>query len=154
MIQDGWTILSTGAVTTFLPIGREHPEAAPAEHGEEQDEEQRQASGTQAHHAGLVRRDWYRWQSSWRPPWQAARRRRPLRAVLAIVGAGNRAQAFPARDRHHFGRLADAHAQLQGRGQLVENHHVEILPGIDQLRAVDPDQRAPGGRCVKSVTSG
>ena len=78
--------------------------------------------------------------------WQGDGGRRPLRAVLAIVGTGNRAQAFPARDGDQLGRLADPDAQLQGREQGIENHHVEMLPGIEELRPVDPDRAHQGDR--------
>ena len=45
-----------------------------------------------------------------------------------------------------FGRLPDADPQLQGREQGIENHHVEVLPRIEELRPVDPDRAHQGDR--------
>ena len=83
----------------LLAEGREHPEAPTGEHRQEQ---RRGAAPRRPARRrttpGLRSRDSYRWPSSWRPPGKGMGGRRPLRAVLAIVGTGNRAQAFPTRD--------------------------------------------------------
>ena len=62
----------------------------------------------------------------------------PDRAVL-IPRTGNSLHRVP-RDRHDLSMLAQTHPQFSPWQELIKDHDIEELPGIDELRSVRSHQ--------------